>query len=217
MSEAGSEALTISPEQAIREVLRIEQRTGALTQRTIGITWMLWAFVNAGIFLSYEAIGIAQPPGQLLVIGFLVAWVPWVILGTVATSVLWRSVLELHLPSNPGGSQWVTGKAAAVFLALVLGGLVFITIANAPSLEPVWAMFAVGVAAAVVGGSGLTTRDRTERTMWLMGGTLLAVLAIGIDLVAVRAGIDPLDFFLVFGPLASTSVLFGGGLYTASR
>jgi hypothetical protein len=32
-----------------------------LVQRTIGTTWMLWALVHAGIFVSYEAIGLAGP------------------------------------------------------------------------------------------------------------------------------------------------------------
>jgi len=217
MSDADLDATTLTPEQAAREVLRIEQRTGSIVQRTVGMTWMIWGFVNGGIFVTYEAIGLAQPSRLWATIGFASAWLPWVVLGSVGTLFLWRTLLDLTLPSSEGGARWVTATAAATFLVLTLGGFAVVTLANLPVPASAWVMFAVGVGAAVVGGSGLTTSARSERRMWLLGGAALAILAVVVDLVAIRSGVDPLSVFLVLGPVASTSLLFGGGLYTASR
>jgi hypothetical protein len=216
MNGADAEPAAMTPDQAVREVLRIEKRTDLILQRTVGMTWMLWATVNGGIFVSYEAISLARPTGPLAWLGFGLVWAPWVILGVLATTVLWRS-LAIVAPPSPAGAGRVTTIATATFLVLVLGGLAVVTLANASTIAPFWAMFAAGIAAAVVGGSGLTTSVRSERTLWLVGGLGLAALAAVIELVAGRIGYDPLGLFWVLGPVASTALLFGGGLYTASR
>jgi hypothetical protein len=215
MSDTLAEQVALTPNQAVREILKIEGHTESLFQRTVGMTWMIWAVINGGIFVSYEAIGLAAPPGTLAIFGYGVVWLPWMLLGSVSTTVLWRS-LALVVPRDWGiGARRATAVATMTFLALVLGGLAVISLANVHVNGPFWAMFAVGIAAAAVGGSGLTTESRSERVLWLVGGVVLAVLAVGIDLVAGRIGYDPLGLLLVVGPVASTALLFGGGLYTA--
>jgi len=216
MTATASEQVTLTPDQAVREILRIEGHTQSLLQRTIGITWMIWAVISGGIFVTYEAIGIAHPSGSLATLGYGSAWVPWVILGAISTTVLWRS-LALVLPSRSASATGVTAVATAAFLAVVLGGLAVVSYAGIPVSAPSWAMFAIGIAAAAVGGSGLTTDSRSERIYWLGGGALLASFTVAISLVAGRIGYDPLGLLLVVGPLASTALGFVGGLYTASR
>ncbi|MGI0151362.1 MAG: hypothetical protein ACREC5_05450 [Thermoplasmata archaeon] len=203
----------MTPDQAVREILRIEGHSESLLHRTIGLTWMIWAVIDGGIFVSYEAIGFAAPTGPIAISEYGLAWLPWVLLGSIATTILWRS-LALVLPRDAGSASGVTAVATVTFLALVLGGLAVVALANVPVSPPAWAMFAIGIAAAVVGGSGLTTDSRPERTFWLVGGALLAILTVGISLLAGRIGYDPLGLFLVVGPVASTALLFGGGLYT---
>jgi hypothetical protein len=215
MNASTSEQVALTPDQAVREILRIEGHTESLLHRTVGLTWMLWAVVSGGIFVSYEAIGIAAPSGGLSLAEYGFAWLPWVILGTLATTVLWRS-LALVLPRSAGGGAGATGLATVTFLAVVLGGLALVSLAHIPVTGPAWAMFAIGLAAAAVGGSGLTTDSRSERTFWLGGGLFLAALTVGVSLVAGSVGYDPLPLLLVLGPAASTALLFGGGLYTAA-
>jgi hypothetical protein len=202
--------------EALGEVLSIEHRTASLLQRTVGMTWMLWALVNAGLFVTYDAIGLSGPVGVSAYVENGLAWLPWVALGSLTTTVLWRS-LAIAVPPSPHGARWVTATAAVTFLALVLGGLAVIALAHLPVSGPAWALFAVGVAAAVVGGSGLTTLARSEQVLWLVGGIGLSVLAVGVELVAASVGFDALGLMLVLGPVASTALLFGGGLYAAAR
>ncbi len=177
---------------------------------------MIWAAINGGIFVSYEAIWFTSPSGTAALLEYGLAWAPWVVLGALATTVVWRSP-ALESPLNAEGSRWVTPAATATFLFLVLGGLAILALARIPVNGASWAMFAVGAAAAVVGGSGLTTLARSEQVFWLTGGVGLAVITAGIVFVAPQFGYDPAGLFLVLGPVSSTALLFGGGLYTASR
>jgi hypothetical protein len=215
MNGSYPEQVTMTPDEAVRALLMIEGRTKSLLQRTVGLTWMFWSVVSGGIFVSYEAIGIADPSNPLAFFAFGFAWLPWVLLGIIATAVLWRSV-ALVMPTSSGGATRVTTIAAATFLTVVLGGLAVITLANVSVDAPSWAMFAVGIGAAVVGGSGLTTESRPERIFWLGGGVFLAFLSVAISLGASWSGQDPQGLLLVVGPLSSTALLFSGGLYTAS-
>jgi hypothetical protein len=214
MTDPTSEEPTLTPDQALREILRVQGRTESLLLRTVGLTWMFWAVIGGGIFVSYEAIGFAAPTGPVAYLEYGLAWLPWVLLGSIATSVLWRSLALVHPGSSEGGRS-VTVLATATFLVLVLGGLAVVALAHVQVLGPAWAMFAIGVAAAAVGGSGLTTSSRSERVFWLVGGVVLAALTVGISLVAGRVGYDPVGLLEVVGPVASTGLLFGGGLYTA--
>jgi hypothetical protein len=214
MTDPTPEPVALTPDQAVREILRIEGHTESLLHRTVGLTWMIWAVIGAGIFVSYDSIGMAGATGTVAILEYGLVWIPWVLLGTLATTVLWRSLALVVHRSSEGG-RWVTAIATATFLALVLGGLAVVSVANVNVSGPSWAMFAIGVAAAVVGGSGLTTVSRSERTFWLVGGVALAILTVAISLVAGRVGYDPLGLLLVVGPAASTALLFGGGLYTA--
>jgi hypothetical protein len=215
MSAVEVERAVLSPEQAVQEVLRIEFRTRPLVQRTVGLTWMIWAFVNGGIFATCEEIGIAGSSNPWYLLGESLAWAPWVLMGAGATWVLWRS-LAVVLPTHAGGIGRITALATGTFLALTFGALLVATVANAAIDQVAFAMIAIAIAAAVVGGSGLTADSRSERSFWIAGGGLVALLAVGLGLVAPRLGDDPLGLLLVLGPVATTALLFGGGLYTAA-
>lgn len=215
MSAAVAQESALSREQALHEVLRIENWTRPLLQRTVGLTWMLWAAVNGGIFVSYEAVGIANPPGPIAWAASGVLWIPWVALGTAATWMLWRS-LALVLPSKSQGGFSTTLFAAGIFVVLAIGGLALITLAKVPIDGVSFAMIAIGIGTAAVGGTGLTTESRAERIFWTSGGMGLIALAVTIDLISAFVGYDAATLLLIMGPLASTALLFSGGLYTAS-
>jgi hypothetical protein len=210
------EPASLTPDQAVREILRLEQNATPLLHRTIGLTWMIWAVVSGAIFVSYEAIGLAAPTGALAVGEFGLAWLPWVLLGSLATTVLWRS-LALVMPETSAKGVGVSLVAGTTFLAIVLGGLGVIALAHLSVNGPTWAMIGIGIATAVVGGSGFTTDARSERVVWLLGGVGLVALSIGIGVVAGWTGYDPIRLLLVLGPVASSGLLFAGGLYTASE
>lgn len=216
MTSGFADDATLSPEQALREVLRLEQRTGALHQRTIGMTWIIWSMINLGIFVSYEAVAFAGPAGRLGLVEYGLAWVPWVTLGTLATVFVWHS-LELVTEPVAGAALRVTAIAASTFLILVLGGLAVVALSGVVINGFAWAMMAVGGATAIAGGSGLTTQRWHERRFWIVGGGSLAVLAIGIVSISGRVGYDPTWLLLVLGPAATTVLLFAGGLYTAGQ
>ena len=208
--------LNLSADQAIHEVLKIEQRTASLLQRTVGMTWMLWAFITGGVFVSLEAIGLAGPSGAAASVAYGLGWVPWILLGTLATITLWRS-FAVGLPSLSARSRGLLAAGVAIYLVLILGGLAVVTLTKLLVPGPAWGMFAVGIAAAVVGGSGFMTLARAQQALWFVGGIGVALLAVGIALFAGRFDYDPLGLFLILGPVASSGLLFGGGLYTASR
>ncbi len=216
MSAGFDENSTLTPDQAVREVLRLEQRAGALLQRTVGLTWMIWAIVNCSIFVSYEAITFAAPTGSLALAEFGLAWLPWMVLGLLATLVLWRS-LELLQTGAARAGVGVTVVAVATFLLLTIGGAVLLAF-RSPSIDGfAVAMVAVGAATALVGGSGLTTRAGPERRFWIGGGIALAVLAIAVVLVSGAVGYDAAPLLLVLAPATSTTLLIAGGLYTLSQ
>lgn len=215
MEASESAESMMSRDDALREILRIQRWTRPLLQRTVGMTWMIWGIITGGIFVSYEAVGIANLPATASGIALGVVWIPWMLLGVVSTSILWRSV-ALVLPASPVGAEKTTLIATATFLALAIGGLAVVALAHVPIDGVSFAMIAVGIAAAVVGGSGLTTDARSERAFWLGGGVTLALLAIVVDFVAGRVAYPSEGLLLVLGPLASSALLFGGGLYTAA-
>jgi hypothetical protein len=215
MNAEVAERAMMTPDEAVREVLRIERRAESLAQRTGGLTWMIWGVINLGIFLTYEAIAFANPPNPWANVELALAWAPWVVMGTGATTVLWRSIAVV-MPSSVQNSSMSAVWAIVIFLVLAVGGSLAIVAANAPINPFEWATLAVGVSAAAAGGSGLVASSKSERAFWLLGGLCVVALTIVLDLGSGRLGFDSGELLLVAGPGATTALLFGGGLWTAA-
>lgn len=78
---------TMTPSQAARVLTDAAGFERALARRTHGLTLMTWGIVSSGMFVSY---GFAS----LLAAAWYVhatLWLPWVFLGVLTTSALWRS------------------------------------------------------------------------------------------------------------------------------
>lgn len=120
MSEAAFDA-----RDAVRVLKEAEGYEEGLRIRTGGITWMVWGFVMACIWLSY---GFAAHTGRLDGVLGMFLWFPWVFAGWLATYALWRSAgITLGTPPEEGRRDF----RRRMILNLALAGLFTIVIASA--------------------------------------------------------------------------------------
>ncbi|HEX9340248.1 MAG TPA: hypothetical protein VF992_03635 [Thermoplasmata archaeon] len=221
MNAKSHETETLSPRDAVSEIRRIEGLHDALGKRASGLTWMIWGVIAPAIFVSYSLLGIvASFPSEVganhaLAPLFPLLWMPWAALGLAATATLWRSVgLVLPVRSTRMREGIVSG---VIIVALIFAGFVAIALTRAPIVELAWVLMAQGLGLTVVGLLGLNCNDVTERRLWVLGGILLLVtsligsLVLGGDISQARQS------FMVISPLASSLVLFGGGVYLTRR
>lgn len=217
MAAIVGEAEPLTPESAAAEIRRIEGVHGALARRTAGLMWMIWGIVVPAIFASYAlAFHALAGVSGLAFLLFPFLWIPWTALGIIATLSLWRSV-ALVVPFDrtlPRSHVVVTG---VLVVALIVVGMGVIRATGIPIAELAWALMAIGMAAAILGFTGINANDIAERRLWIVAGALLLLTALlgslffGSDLGLARDG------FAVISPLASALVFFGGGLFLTSR
>ena len=218
MAAMASEGERLTPQAAAAEIARIEGLHGALARRTAGLVWMVWGIAVPAIFVSYalafHALLGSGLGGAVLLSPFL--WVPWTVLGWLATRGLWHSA-ALVVPFDRTRLTTNLLVVGVLIVGLIVAGMGIIRTTGVPIAELAWALMAIGIAAAVLGLTGLASNDAAERKMWLASGiglllvSLLGSLAFGTDLGLARDG------FAVIAPLASGIVFFGGGLHLTSR
>jgi hypothetical protein len=78
----------LSPLQAAAEIGRVAQWSEKLSGRIEGLTWMFWGVVSAAIFTSYA---FAASTSERVPPWIGVLWVPWVTVGLLFTTPLWRA------------------------------------------------------------------------------------------------------------------------------
>ena len=105
----------------------------------------------------------------------------------------------------------------AIIVGIIFAGFAAIAVSRVPVVEFAWVLMAQGVGVVIVGLLGLNCNDATERRLWILGGILLAAVALvgslllGGDILLAR------QWFTLISPLTSGLVLFGGGLYLTAR
>jgi hypothetical protein len=215
----GGEGLT--PHAAVAEIRRIEGLHGALARRATGLTWMIWGIVAPAIFVSYALLGLlvgfpSDGDGfHALRVLFPVLWAPWAAIGLAATATLWRSVgLVIPRRSAQGWEGVLTG---IIIVGIIFAGFAAIGIAKVPVAEFAWVLTAQGIGVVTVGLLGLNCNDATERRLWILGGILLAAVALAGSLLLGSDILVARQWFTLISPLTSGIVLFGGGLYLSSR
>ena len=212
------EADVLTPERAVAEIRRVENLHGAIARRTAGLVWMVWGIAVPAIFVSYalafHAFLGTGLSGPVLLTPFL--WVPWTVLGWLATRGLWHSA-ALVAPFDRTRLRTNVLVIGVLVVGLIVAGMGVIRTTGVPVAELAWALMAIGLAAAVLGLTGAGSNDAAERKMWLAASVallltaLLGSLAFGTDLGLAR------DAFAVISPVASGVVFFGGGLYLTSH
>src|SRR2546428_119569 len=90
-------------------------------------------------------------------------------------------------------------------------------VAKTPVAEFAWVLMAQGIGVITVGLLGLNCNDATERRLWILGGILLAAVALAGSLLLGGDILLARQWFTLISPLTSGLVLFGGGLYLTSR
>src|ERR1041384_5260432 len=89
------ESETLSVPQAIAEIQRISGLRDALQRRNIGVTWMIFGIATVGIFVTGDFIGVLAGTGENVGWIFPFVWIPWVLMGCLATAGLWRSAARV--------------------------------------------------------------------------------------------------------------------------
>jgi len=205
----------LTPHAAVAEIRRIEGLHGALARRASGLTWMIWGIVAPANFVSYALLAILVGTYHSLALLFPLLWIPWAAVGITATATLWRSV-GLVIPRR-SAQRWEGVLTGAIIVGIVFTGFAAIAVAKVRVAEFAWVLMAQGIGVVTVGLLGLNCNDATERRLWILGGILLAAVALvgslllGGDILLAR------QWFTLISPLTSGLVLFGGGLYLTSR
>ncbi len=218
MGAIASEGERLTPQAAVNEIARIEGLHGALARRTAGMVWMVWGIVAPAIFMTYSFIFHALPGQDFAGYSWILPllWIPWAAMGILATTTLWRSA-ALVLPrdrTQPAIHYLLTG---GVIVGLIIVGMGVIRALVAPIAELAWALAAIGLGVTLLAILGVNINDATERRMWIVGGVLLAAIALVGSLAFVGSLAAARDAFAILSPLASALVMFGGGLYLTSK
>ncbi len=211
-----SEPETLTPRQAVDEISRLQGFDAALRRRTAGLTWMIWGFAVPGIFLSYVLAGNRLGDDFPLWAYFL--WVPWGLLGGVASATAWRSAAlairidERHLRRRIA----LTGLVILATLYAVFGlahllHQVGIHAGAAP-------LAGLGLACLIVGATGLRSSDRLGRDAWMLAGAILLLAGVAFTLAAVPLDdAQAEDLYAILTPVSAAAAFFASGFYLSTR
>lgn len=219
MSTASEE---MSREEALAIVSDLSERDEALERSMAAVTWAIWGVVLAGMMLSYsvwEAVPFDLSHTVHTLLLFL--FVPWVLVGTGLTHVLWRSVgigaptVDERLGRSIGWGV-LAAVAAGVLAALAtssirtaFGGLVVV--------ESAGLLTAVGVATLALAAQGIGCRDDRQRRVLFVGGLLVVGLTLAVTVLAAPSHETTRRAFWVAAPAIPLAVYTVGGLLLARR
>jgi hypothetical protein len=214
MGKAGWQAMeTLTPRQAAAELHRLEGWQEALARRTSGIAWMIWGLATTGLFVTYDFFAAewwgSGNPWALRVFPFL--WIPWVVLGAMATRALWRSA-ALVAPRL----DVRRGRAIVLMIACILAATAGLQLAGVAVAPPGVILAVLGAAYLVQGAGGIGCSAPVER--WLrLGSGAVFMLVTAVVTLAVGDGAAARQVFSVAAPVTTALVLCGTGLYLSSR
>ncbi len=183
---------------AARTLSELEDAEELLSQRTGGITTMVWGIISAAIFLAY---GVVETILEVQWV-FAVVWVPFVVAGAIVTKHMWRqNAVVLGRPETAG----VKGTAITTLGFLGLGAILFV---GSRAMGIAWDMDGImttvnGLMAGIIGvllrrhGARGWSHLIGAATAMIIGGILLGIgdLRVGVDVLA-AAGICGFSWFL---------------------
>lgn len=218
----------LTPGQAFEEVGRALRFEASLRSRTEGLTWIVWGLVSAATFLTFEAVtslyygdtpftqgaGFEEQRAPWWTGGL---WVPWLIVGILATYALWRSAalssreVASHRPRH---LLVLVGWIAAVSVGWLFAALV-LPDANVAAFPVV----GIGTAWILLGVSNVYRGTRRGRVTATVIGT--CIFAAGLAMAATMSPHASVDRSgAVVGHVAAVVtglVPFLGGLWQTLR
>lgn len=172
-----ADSTDLDAREAAETIDSLQSVDDALARRTAGVTWMIWGLVAPAIFVTYAAFGTALRGSSLPFLeGFL--WVPWVLLGSLATWAAWEAAGTAR-PKLAGGT-WRLVAGVGLFLA---GILVAQFAGSAAGVFPgpgedLVVLAGLGGAALVAGVTGFLAPEDGVRRLFLASGAFLIVVAL---------------------------------------
>jgi len=166
----------LSAQDAVASIARATAFDEPLRRRAEGVTWMVWGFVTAGIFLSGNALE--------LVFGFPgPAWteaVPWLWLaaGIAATTAIWRIAALARPEVHPGR------RAALVAVGLVVGLIALIWVPASgfglvpPQAQAALVLATLGVPWIAIALANPHRGTSVGRRVMVLNGALLALASL---------------------------------------
>ena len=200
-SDAIADAMneTLTPQGAARILTDAAGFERSLARRTHGLTLMAWGIVSTGMFVSYGFAALLDAAWYV----FATLWAPWVALGVLTTSALWRSA-ALSAPES--GSDWTDrGHWMRMFVVGVGFTIVF---AIARPDGPTLPLALLGAAYCVFGAFNVFHSHAQERRETFAAGALM--LGAAAVLAITRAPIEVSGLVAIATPAL---VLCGIGFY----
>lgn len=206
-----------SPAELTEAVERIDEalaEEASLRTRTEGLTWIVWGLVTLPLILTYDAT--AWMAGSLAGLWAKFLWVPWVALGALLTSVLWRSA-ALARPGLADARQGGLTQTAAYILFILLVWFAVVWLPGRLHPDNI-AIIAIGSAWTFFGAlNPFGVTDTGKRVMLAVGmPTMLAGLAVAAGTVG--GTIANVNVVATLASLATTGLLpIAGGAWQATR
>lgn len=204
-------------EEAIDEVQGMQGYTGALARRAVGLTWVLWGLVLAGMVLSYNQwaqLGAQTPDALDGLLRFL--FVPWLGLGAFVTWLLWRTVgLAIPGETDRSGLFWA-GVLSAIALVAVAGVFVANNLSSDVTSTAIL-LVGIGLPTAFAGLAGLLGRGRGERAVPVAIGSFVVVATLAVSWLGEPGSSELFLTFTWLGPTLVLVAYISGGAALAVR
>lgn len=155
---------TMTPQAAARVLTDAAGFERSLARRTHGLTLMTWGIVSSGMFVSYGFAALLDAAWYV----HATLWAPWVALGILMTSALWRSAALSH---PEGGAQWRDRKQWARMFVVGTGFTLVFAIARPEG--PTLPLAILGAAYCVFGLFNVFHAHARERRHTFAAGALM--------------------------------------------
>jgi len=163
--------------------------------------------------MTYDFFGLLSTDHMGMMALFPFLWIPWVVVGIVATHLMWRSAAIVSPGlADPRRVRW-TGLLMALFI-LVGGSILFML--HIPVAPPGVMLAVMGVAYLLQGVLKWPGADRLERGLRLATGLLFLGVTAAVTALSGHA-LGSLMAFSVAAPAATAVCLCGGGVVLATR
>ncbi len=185
----------LSPTEAANALRELEAAEEVLSQRTGGITTMMWGIISAAIFLVYGVAERTLIGPQNIAMSFL--WLPFVAAGTLLTRKLWQHN-ALALGQDDQGSVWETIAYCGGFL-IVAAVLFLVTRAIGIVWDVDGMMTTVNGLLAGTIAFGLRRHNVRGWTHLLNAGIAMVLGGILLGILELRIGLDVLTAAAICG------------------